>query len=129
MTRKLIGAAALATIIGLALGCALLLLTREARASDSEKVVFTAQGTDTSVYVDARGYNSAIVTIWAASGSPNGSVVVYKDDGSDAPLVEHGRYATPSTAKAFVCYPLGRGMRFVLTGNSTGTVGTKVVLK
>lgn len=124
---KLIGAAALATIAGLVLGLALLFGARVANA-DTSKLIWSVQATDAQETIDTRGYWDAQITIWASSGTPNGTVYVYADDGPDAPIVELAKYATPTAAKKFAGKP-GLAIRVVLSGNTTGTVGVKVVLK
>ena len=124
---KLMGAAALATIAGLVLGLALLLGARVASA-DSSKLVWSVQGDDAQATVDTRGYWDAQVTIWASGGTPDGTVTVYADDGPDAPQVLLASYPTPTDAKKFAGKP-GLALRIVLSGNTTGTVGVKVVLK
>lgn len=124
---KLIRAAAIATVAGLALGLALLFGAHEARA-DMTKLVWSTQGDNAQATVDTRGAWDAQVTIWGSSGTPNGTVTVYADDGPDAPLVQLASYPTPTTAKKFSGKP-GLAIRIVLSGNTTGTVGVKVVLK
>jgi hypothetical protein len=124
---KLMGAAALATIAGLVLSLALLLGARIAMA-DSSRLVWSAQGANAQATVDTRGYWDAQVTIWGSSGTPDGTVTVYADDGSDAPVVALASYPTPTAAKKFAGKP-GLALRIVLSGNTTGTVGVKVVLK
>lgn len=124
---KLIRAAALSTIAGLVLGLALLSAARTARA-DMEKLVWSTQGANAQATVDTRGAWDAQVTIWGSSGKPDGTVTVYADDGPDAPQVLLASYPTPTSAKKFAGKP-GLAIRIVLSGNTTGTVGVKVVLK
>lgn len=124
---KLIRAAALSTIAGLVLGLALLSAARTARA-DMEKLVWSTQGANAQATVDTRGAWDAQVTIWGSSGTPDGTVTVYADDGPDAPQVLLASYPTPTSAKKFAGKQ-GLAIRIVLSGNTTGTVGVKVVLK
>lgn len=124
---RLIRAAAFPTIAGLVLGLALLFAARTARA-DTAMLIWSTQGANAQATVDTRGAWDAQVTIWGSSGTPDGTVTVYADDGPDAPLVQLASYPTPTTAKKFAGKP-GLAIRIVLTGNTTGTVGVKVVLK
>lgn len=124
---KLIRAAALSTVAGLLLGFALLFGARTATA-DSAKLVWSTQGANAQATVDTRGYWDAQVTIWGSGGTPDGTVTVYADDGPDAPQVQLASYPMPTTAKKFSGKP-GLAIRIVLSGNTTGTVGVKVVLK
>ena len=96
-------------------------------AADTVKALLTAQGTDTSASVDATGFKSAVVTVWAASGSPDGTVRIYSAP-PGAPLVLLATYATPSAAKSFRG-PVDAGVVVTLTGNTTGKVSVVAVLK
>lgn len=97
-------------------------------ATDRTATIWTAQATNTSASLDTAGYNEAQITIWAASGSPDGTVRIYYQPPNGAPLVLLATYATPTTAKTFRG-PAGITLVFALTGMSTGTVGTVAVLK
>lgn len=97
-------------------------------SADKVVTVFSGQDVPKSVAVDTTGYQTALVTIWAASGTPNGTVTIYSAPPNGAPLVSLTSYATPTTAKTFRG-PVGAGLVIVLAGNSTGTVSTSVVLK
>ncbi len=97
-------------------------------ATDSAVLVWAAQATSTSKAVDTTGYGEAQVTIWAVSGSPDGTVRIYYQPPNGAPLVLLSTYATPTTAKTFRG-PAGITLVFALTGMSTGTVGAVAVLK
>ena len=55
--------------------------------ADSSKLVWSVQAADTQATVDTRGAWDAQVTIWGSSGTPDGTVTVYADDGPDAPQV------------------------------------------
>ncbi|MDQ5976067.1 MAG: hypothetical protein QG661_3276 [Actinomycetota bacterium] len=97
-------------------------------AADKVVSVWTAQATNTSASVETSGYQTAQVTFWAVSGSPDGTARVYSAAPNGAPLVLLATYATPSTAKTFRG-PAGTGIVVTLTGMTTGTVGAVVVLK
>lgn len=106
---------------------ALVFLLARPLAGDTVKALLTAQATDTSVSVSASGYQVAVVTVWAASGSPDGTVRIYSS-APGAPLVLLATYATPSTAKSFRG-PVDASLVVALTGNTTGTVSAVAVLK
>ena len=93
----------------------------------SERLVWSAQTTDATEVIETRDASVAQVTIWAASGSPDGTVTIYKSD-SNAPEVKLAEYAKPTSAKC-LSGPVGMRLRIALTGMSTGAVGVKVVLK
>lgn len=112
----------------LALILAVILASTAFAATDKVVSIWTAQGTNTSASVASDGYQTAQVTVWAASGSPDGTVRIYSHAPSGAPLVLLATYATPSTAKTFRG-PAGTGIVVTLTGNTTGTVGAVAVLK
>ena len=112
------------TLIALVLLLALPLLA----ASDKVVTVWTAQATNVSTAVDTAGYQTAQVTVWAVSGSPDGTVRVYSQAPAGAPLVLLATYATPTAAKTFRG-PAGSGIVIALSGNTTGTVGAVAVLK
>lgn len=112
----------------LTLALCLLLAFAAPAATDKVVTVWTAQATNTSATVLTDGYQTAQVTIWAASGSPNGTAKVYLVPPNGAPLVLLAAYATPTTAKTFRG-PTGTSLVLALTGMSTGTVGAVVVLK
>lgn len=97
-------------------------------ATDKAVSIWTAQATNTSASVDTAGYGEAQVTVWAVSGSPDGTVRIYSAAPSGAPLVLLATYATPATAKTFRG-PAGTGIVVTLTGMTTGTVGAVAVLK
>ena len=97
-------------------------------ATDKVVTVWTAQATNTSTAVPSDGYQTAQVTIWAASGSPDGTVRIYSQAPGGAPLVLLATYATPTAAKTFRG-PAGTGIVVALSGNTTGTVGAVAVLK
>ena len=107
---------------------ALALLAAPAFAADKVEPIWTAQATNTSKAVQTAGYGEAQVTIWAASGSPDGTVSIYNAPPAPAPLVLLATYATPTTAKTFRG-PAGTTIIIALSGNSTGTVGAVAVLK
>lgn len=96
--------------------------------SDKVVTVFNGQATSKSTVVDTAGYAEAQVTVWGASGSPDGTVTVYHSTPSGAPLVALATYATPSAAKTFRG-PVGTAIVVTLTGNTTGTVSVVAVLK
>lgn len=112
------------TIIALVLLLALPLLA----ATDKVVTVWTGQATNTSTTVLTDGYATAQVTIWAKSGSPDGTAKVYLVPPNGAPLVLLATYATPTTAKTFRG-PAGTSLVLALSGMTTGTVGAVVVLK
>ena len=90
--------------------------------------VWTAQATNVETAVDTTGAASAVVSIWAASGTPDGTVrIIYLPLGSPT-YVTLATYAMPTSVKSFRG-PVGEGLRLVLTGNTTGTVGAVAVLK
>ena len=97
-------------------------------ATDKVVPIWTAQGTNTSATVATDGYQTAQVTVWAASGSPDGTVRIYSSAPGGAPLVLLATYATPSAAKTFRG-PAGASLVVTLTSNTTGTVGAVAVLK
>ena len=97
-------------------------------ATDKVVTVWTGQATNTSTAVASDGYQTAQVTIWAKTGSPDGTVRIYSQAPSGAPLVLLATYATPTTAKTFRG-PAGTGIVVALSGNTTGTVGAVAVLK
>ena len=70
-------------------------------ATDKVVTVWTAQAANTSTTVLTDGYQTAQVTIWAKSGSPDGTAKVYLVPPNGAPLVLLATYATPTTAKTF----------------------------
>lgn len=107
--------------------CLLLAFTAMA-ATDKVVTVWTAQATNTSTTVLTDGYQTAQVTFWAKSGSPDGTAKVYNVPPNGAPLVLLATYATPTTAKTFRG-PAGTSLVLALSGMSTGTVGAVVVLK
>ena len=112
------------TIVALVLLLALPLLA----ATDKVVTVWTAQAANISSTVLTDGYQTAQVTIWAKSGSPDGTVKVYSQAPAGAPLVPLATYATPTTAKTFRG-PAGISIVVALSGNTTGTVGAVAVLK
>lgn len=112
----------------LTLALCLLLAFVATAATDKVATVWTAQATNTSTTVLTDGYQTAQVTIWAASGSPDGTARVYLVPPNGAPLVLLATYATPTTAKTFRG-PVGTSLVLALSGMSTGTVGASVVLK
>lgn len=97
-------------------------------ATDKVVSVWTGQATNTSTSVDTAGHQTAQVTVWAKSGSPDGTVRVYSQPPGGAPLVLLATYATPTAAKTFRG-PAGTTLVLALSGMTTGTVGTVVVLK
>jgi hypothetical protein len=97
-------------------------------AGDKVNLVWTAQATNTTATIDTTGYKSAQVTIWAAEGSPDGTVSIYYDSDRGGPLVLLKQYATPTTVKTFAG-PVGTKLVVGLSGMSTGKVGCTVVLK
>ena len=107
---------------------ALALLTAPAFAADKVEPIWTAQATNTSKAVQTAGYGEAQITVWAASGSPDGTVSIYNAPPAPAPLVLLATYATPTTAKTFRG-PAGTTIIVALSGNTTGTVGAVAVLK
>lgn len=109
-------------------GALCLLLLAGVASADKAVSVWAAQATDTSTTVTSDGYQTAQVTVWAVSGSPDGTVRIYSRAPSGAPLVLLATYATPTAAKTFRG-PAGVGIVVALSGNSTGTVGAVVVLK
>ncbi len=111
----------------LALILALLLLAGVASA-DKVVPIWAAQATPAQTIVDTTGYQTAQVTIYATSGSPNGTVTLYLVPPGNPGLVTLATYATPTTPKTFRG-PAGITLAIALTGNTTGTVGVNVVLK
>ncbi len=112
----------------LTLALCLVLALSAAAATDKVVTVWTAQATNTSSTVVTDGYQTAQVTFWGASGSPDGTARVYLVPPNGAPLVLLATYATPSTAKTFRG-PAGTSLVLALSGMTTGTVGATVVLK
>lgn len=110
--------------------CVLLLLLSIPALAATDKVVtvWTGQATNISTAVASDGYQTAQVTIWAKSGSPDGTVRVYSQAPAGAPLVLLATYATPTTAKTFRG-PAGTDIVVALSGNTTGTVGAVAVMK
>ena len=89
--------------------------------------VWSAQGANTSTSIATAGLSPAQITIWAVSGTPDGTVKIFNDAGGGAPLLLLKTYATPTTAKTFIG-PCGPNLVVTLTGNTTGTVGLTAVL-
>lgn len=111
----------------LAFVLALLLLAGVA-AADKVVPIWAAQAAPASTIIDTVGYQTAQVTIWAASGSPDGTVTIYLVPPGNAGFITLATYATPSAAKTFRG-PAGVTLAIALAGNTTGTVGVNVVLK
>ena len=88
---------------------ALLLLAFPAFAADKVVSVWTAQEENVATAVVTEGYQTAQVTIWAVSGSPDGTARVYSAAPGGAPLVLLATYATPTTARTFRG-PAGTGL-------------------
>ena len=107
---------------------ALAFLVAPVYAADKVEPIWTAQATNASKAVQTAGYGEAQVTVWAASGSPDGTVSIYNAPPAPAPLVLLATYATPTTAKTFRG-PAGTTIIVALSGNTTGTVGAVAVLK
>jgi len=111
------------------IGILLLVLALPAlAATDKVVTVWTGQATNVSTAVASDGYQTAQVTFWAKSGSPDGTAKVYLVPPNGAPLVLLATYATPTTAKTFRG-PAGTSLVLALSGMTTGTVGAVVVLK
>lgn len=95
------------------------------------KRVFTAQGSDTTAILETKDYALAVVSI-TGNSTPDGTVNVYSlPSGVEYTTYSSPAcitYATPTTTKQFVGYPMG-ALLFELTGNSTGDVDVFVVLK
>jgi len=102
---------------------ALALLAGPALADKVTSVVLTTAVNSISVPTD--GYQVATVTISAASGSPDGTAIIYVDGKS---MGTGGTYATPTAVKVFRG-PVAGNLRVVLAGNSTGTVNVELRLK
>jgi len=102
---------------------ALALVAGPALADKVTSVVLTTAANSISVPTD--GYHVATVTISAASGSPDGTAIIYVDGKS---MGTGGTYATPTTVKVFRG-PVAGNLRVVLSGNSTGTVNVELRLK
>jgi hypothetical protein len=113
--------------LAIALALAAVLLAGTATA-DKIVWVWTAQGTPAQTTVDTSGFQTAQVSIWAASGSPDGTVTIYLVPPGNAQLVTLATYATPTTVKTFRG-PAGSTLAIALAGNTTGTVAANVVLK
>lgn len=96
--------------------------------SDKVVSVLAGQADDTSVTVDTAGYSEAQVTIWASSGSPDGTVTIYHVTPLGAPLKELASYATPTVPKT-LRGPVGVAIVVALTGMSVGEVSAVAVLK
>lgn len=112
----------------LVLFLALAFLVAPVYAADKVEPIWTAQATNTAKTIQTDGYGEAQVTVWAASGTPDGTVSIYNAPPSPAPLVLLATYATPTTAKT-IRGPAGMTLVVALSGNSTGTVGAVAVLK
>lgn len=112
----------------LSLVLALFLLALPAFAADKVESIWTAQATNTAKAVQTAGYGEAQVTVWAASGTPDGTVSIYNAPPLGAPLVFLASYPTPTAAKTFRG-PAGTTLIVALSGNTTGTVGAVAVLK
>lgn len=97
-------------------------------SADQVKSIWTAQTAPAAVAIPTDGYQTAQVTIWVVSGSPDGTVTIYSQPPGGAPLVALKTYATPTTAKTFRG-PAGTGLVVALSGNTTGAVGAIAVLK
>lgn len=110
-----------------ALALVLLLVSGVAHA-DKIIPIWAAQTAPAQTVVDTSGYQTAQVSIWAASGSPDGTVTIYLVPPGDGPLMALASYATPTTVKTFRG-PAGVRLAVALTGNSTGTVAAYMVLK
>lgn len=104
----------------------LLALALPAFAADV-KPIWTAQAANVATPVDVSTYQSGQVVVWAASGTPDGTVTIY-DTTPGAPSVKLAEYPTPTAAKKFRG-PVGVSLLVVLSGNTTGTVGAVAVLK
>jgi len=105
-----------------------LLLAAGVASADKVVPIWAAQTAPAQTIVDTSGYQTAQVTIWAASGSPDGTVTIYLVPPGNAPLMALTSYATPSSVKTFRG-PAGTRLAVALTGNTTGTVAAYVVLK
>jgi hypothetical protein len=92
-----------------------------------DKVATTANGTWT---YGTSNSDMAQVTIWASTGSPDGTVTVYTRTGTGtATRVQVAQYATPtSTAKTYSGETQAH-LDVVVTGLSTGTISFEVVTK
>ena len=101
----------------------LALLAGPAVADKVTSVVLTTAANSISVPTD--GYQVASVTISAATGTPDGTAIIYIDGKSTG---TGGTYATPTTTKVFRG-PVAGTLRVVLAGNSTGTVNVEIRLK
>lgn len=106
----------------------LLLLLAGAAYADKVVWVWTAQATPAQTTLDTVGYQTAQITIYAASGSPDGTVTIYLVPPGGGALVSLATYATPSTPKTFRG-PVGTALAIALTANTTGTVAVNAVLK
>lgn len=102
---------------------ALALFAPPAFADKVTSVVLTTAANSISVPTD--GYQVATVAISAATGTPDGTAIIYVDGKS---MGTGGTYATPTTVKVFRG-PVAGNLRVVLAGNSTGTVNVELRLK
>lgn len=109
-------------------GALCLLLIAGNALADKVVTVWTAQPAPAQTEIDTSGYQTAQITIWATSGSPDGTVTIYLVPPGGAPLVSLASYATPSAVKTFRG-PAGTRLAVALTGNTTGEVAAYAVLK
>lgn len=101
----------------------LALLSGSALADKVTSVVLTTAANSISVPTD--GYQVATVAISAATGTPDGTAIIYVDGKS---MGTGGTYATPTTSKVFRG-PVSGTITVVLASNTTGTVAVTVRLK
>ena len=111
-----------------ALAVVVLLLCAVPILADQVVPVWADNGTNASTTVNTQGYKTAQVTIWASTGSPDGTVTISYVPPGGGPWVTLKTYATPTTAKTFAG-PAGSTLGLALTGNTTGKVSVTVVLK
>lgn len=121
--------------MGVALGLALVALgvaivvPSDARAEVvSATRVWTAQATNTTVFVPTPGGTEAQVTV-IGNSSPDGTVTISTCPNRDTDgCVVVATYATPSAAKTYAGTSSAQ-LYITLTGNTTGNVDLYVVLK
>lgn len=116
------------SIVGVALGLALLVSFGLSAEVVSATRVWTAQATNTTVFVPTPGGTEAQVTV-IGNSSPDGTVTIYTCPNREtAGCVAVATYATPSAAKTYAGTSSSQ-LYVTLTGNTTGNVDLFVVLK
>ena len=96
--------------------------------ADKLWAAISASGANQVVSVDSASYKTAQVTVWAASGSPDGTVTIYVRASPIAARRQVAQYATPTVAKTFMG-AAGGVLEVELTANTVGTITVVGILK